>query len=127
MTPADLAKDLDSSLAFLRDVVGYGALAGEDEPEDLRHLDEDQRKLVLAWHWPHGGYPLDFDPRVELEKVRGDRTVEELHRLLRAQVGSRALSFIATVAVATRRSIDDVLGAACWLSTCSGESLLGVF
>lgn len=123
-----LASAPDRSIAFLRDVVGYGRLPGETSRiESLAGLSVVERATVLAWYWPQRGYREGFDPFAEFAAVSRSRDGERIAQLqLRTLAASRFEGFIRSASTAGGRLPDEVVGAMCWRSTCSGDRLIGV-
>lgn len=128
VTPLTLASDLERSIAYLHDVVGYGRLPGESSRlESFAKLSCLARATVLAWYWPRRGYGEGFDPFAEFHAVS-----QSLHGARDAQLSLRALAadrfegFLVSAFAATMRMPDEIAGAVCWRSTCSGDRLIGV-
>lgn len=128
MTPLTLAADVSRSIAFLRDVVGYGRLPGETSALDaMADFTVAERATVLAWYWPQRGYQPATDPFAAFETARSDLgRARDPQLALRVMAGDRFGEFLISAAAAGWRSPDDVAGAICWRATCSGDRLLGV-
>ena len=128
MTPLTLAADPDRSIAFMRDVVGYGLLPGEtSDVESLAGFSTSMRATLLAWFWPQRGYDDDFDPFESFgAAAQKDVSVRDLHLRLRVLVGNRALWSIGLAGIAAQRDLDEIIGAVCWRMTCPGDQFLGV-
>ncbi|WP_402374574.1 hypothetical protein [Isoptericola rhizosphaerae] len=128
MTPLTLATDPHRSIEFLRDVVGYGLLPGENsDVASIEHFSTTLRAAVLAWYWPQPGYDGSFDPIDEFQAAsRANGSERDLHVQVRALVGNRVASFLALAGTPDGRTMDEAFAAACWRTTCSGEQLLGV-
>lgn len=129
MTPFTLAADPGRTIAYMRDIVGYGQLPGESSQlGDLASLSRQERATVLAWYWPDRAYDPSFDPFAAFdEAVRTKAAPREAQLRLRSLVSQRLREAITAVFAATRRAPEEVVGAICWSSTCGGGRLAGVF
>ncbi|WP_353709413.1 hypothetical protein ABRQ22_10055 [Cellulosimicrobium sp. ES-005] len=127
MTPYSLAADPDRSVAFLRDVVGYGRLPGESSRlEGAAGLAREDRATLLAWYWPELSYDQEFDPFSQFDVVARESGERKAQRRLREVAASRLDLALVAAYGAADRTPEEIVGSVCWAATCSGARLGGV-